>query len=298
MKDLYQLGFDLWASFIDAATKMFTLDPMSGGGGLSSALHAMKLAYNALQDIAIPLAIICCMLSLLKVVVSTPPEHQARAFIGTGIKFVIIIALSANMWTIMGWISQVCTGVVNTIQNSGVTASYGTLHFNQNMLTAIDHASTWQGGDDVFELIKNFFGDLLDHIALNVIGFVFAVIYLFIVVACGVVIVLTAFQRIFKPMVILPFSTIAIATGAGGPEVGRTMSSYFRTYIGFVLSGAIMVLAISLSSTFTGLIQFNITTSTDIATLALGSIEMALVPVITTGLVKGADQIISKALAL
>lgn len=295
MKSIYELAFWLWSAFMDASTELFTLDPMGSGGKLNGALSAVHKAYDAISDIAIPLATVCCILALLKIVISTAPQHQARAFLGSGLKFGIIVGFAANMWTIMSFISAICTGVIDNIHSSA-GAAYGTLSFNSKMQ---DILQMIEDNINNLNIVDVFNGTLFHTIMIWLLGSILALVYLVIVVACAISITMTAFQRLFKPLIILPFSTIAIATGAGGPEVGKTLSQYIRTYIGFVLSGAVMVLAISLAASFGSMIDLGaFATDDDMAKLVLGSIEMALIPVVTTGLIKGADQIISKALAL
>lgn len=105
----------------------------------------------------------------------------------------------------------------------------------------------------------------------------------------------TAFQRILKPLMVLPFAGIAIALGAGGHEISRSLVSYIKTFFGFCISGAMMVVAVKCGvSLCTNLVNFDLSGASDIYKCILITVQMSITPIVISGLVKGSDSIIAR----
>ena len=121
------------------------------------------------------------------------------------------------------------------------------------------------------------------------------IILLFIMVASCLSIISSAFQRILKPLMILPFAGIAIALGAGGNDISRSLLTYIKTFFGFCISGAVMVLAIKCGvSLCTNLVNFNLAGTSNIYKCILITVQSAITPIVISGLVKGSDSIIAR----
>ena len=121
------------------------------------------------------------------------------------------------------------------------------------------------------------------------------IVLLFIMVASCLSIISSAFQRILKPLMILPFAGIAIALGAGGHDISRSLVSYIKTFFGFCISGAVMIIAIKTGvSLCTTLVGFDLTGASNIYKCILITVQMATTPIVISGLVKGSDAIIAR----
>ena len=356
IESIYNAALTVWSTVGEFSVKFITANPFTAGslgtGGNAFALGGFRGvvqgAYNTLLDIAVPIAIVFFLLALFKIVISTPPNQQIYAFVGSAVKFGIIIALAVNMWSLLTTVSQVCAGVVSAVADSAGGAKVEKLTIPDDVWSAIkdgwDKDSIKQAkmatsasekieeilakagltreeiveqGLTMQEILNRAGMTEMDYYAMayevgtsasttwaetalaTMIGFFFAILFFIIVLACSVIILITAFKRLVKPLIIAPFSLIAIGAGAGGPEASRTLSSFIRTFIGFMLSGAIMVLGFALGGMASSMISFSSVTAADpIQFSILGSIQVMLMPLVTTGIIKGADSIMSKALGL
>ena len=318
IQGIYDAGFSVWDTICGFAIRFitanpFTVDYISNGTssmGVGGFRGVVQGAYSALLDITIPIAIVLFLIALFKIVISTPPNQQMYAFIGSAIKFGIIIALAANMWTILTEVSRVCASVVVAVSDSaGGNFSVVNLVMPQDVYKVLTEG--WKNNFSPSAAQLGMFGvgaglyDLYNGITnwgekalATMIGFFFAVAFLIVCVACAVIILLTVFKRFIKPLIIAPFSVIAIATGAGGSEASRSMWAFFRTFIGFILSGAIMVLGFAVGTTIANMIDFGVTSAEPIKFAVLGSLKMMIQPMLVTGIIKGSDSIMSKALGL
>ena len=121
------------------------------------------------------------------------------------------------------------------------------------------------------------------------------IVLLFIMVASCLSIISSAFQRILKPLMILPFAGIAIALGAGGHDISRSLLTYIKTFFGFCISGALMEVAVKTRvSLCTNLVNFDLTSASNVYKCILITVQMAITPIVISGLVKGSDAITAR----
>jgi len=114
-------------------------------------------------------------------------------------------------------------------------------------------------------------------------------------VASCISIISAGFQRILKPLVILPFAGIAIAMGAGGHEISRSLVQYLKTFFGFCISGALMVICVKTGVTLcTSLVNFDLSGASNIYKCVLITVQSAITPIVIAGLVKGTDSMVQR----
>ena len=134
-----------------------------------------------------------------------------------------------------------------------------------------------------------------DYIMTNFLFLIASIATLVIIVASSISILSSAFQRIIKPLAIMPFSSITVAMGSGGHESQRVMSQYLKTFFGFCISGAFMVVCVKLGVALTsGLVAFDLTSLTLHEKVLYISVQNAITPIVIAGLIKGADSIIGR----
>ena len=120
-------------------------------------------------------------------------------------------------------------------------------------------------------------------------------VMVFIMVASCISIISAGFQRILKPLVILPFAGIAIAMGAGGHEISRSLVQYLKTFFGFCISGALMVICVKTGVTLcTSLVNFDLSGASNIYKCVLITVQSAITPIVIAGLVKGTDSMVQR----
>lgn len=298
---IYESSFNIWNTLIDIAMTLFKTSPTSASGSVYYIAHT---CFNAISSISVPIAIVFFILAIIKDVLGTPPEQQARKFIQDALKFGVLVSVLMNLWLFMGYIMQVADGVTDTI---GISGTY-TLSMSSDLSEVVSEVttaapSTSLSYSDVFAFLSNimtdlkeYIGELKDIIVLQLLLVITAAATFVLTLSAGFTIINCAFQRIIKPLVILPFSTITIAMAAGSGEAERISTSYLKTFFGMCLSGAFMVMCVKLGAAIIngGVIALDTASSDLMERLLYVTVQTAITPIVTAGLVKNVDSMISK----
>lgn len=285
VKALYDCAFIIWNALIGIAMTLFTTSPKTAAYG--SPYATVRTLYNAISDATVPIATVFFIIAIYKSVVSAPPGQQALRFMQDALRYVIILFIAANMWSIMGYIIDFSDGITSRITaTSGYTLTMsGDIERIINSCLALPE----------FELSGEWLAEFWSVIGCSLLFLIGGIILLFIMVASCLSIISSAFQRILKPLMILPFAGIAIALGAGGNDISRSLLTYIKTFFGFCISGAVMVLAIKCGvSLCTNLVNFNLAGASNIYKCILITVQAAITPIVISGLVKGSDSIIAR----
>ena len=285
VKALYNCAFTVWNALMKIAMTLFTTSPkLAGGGTPYSTVHTF---YNAIADATVPIATVFFIIAIYKSVVSAPPGQQAQRFLHDALRYCIILYIAANMWSIMGYIIDFTDGITGKIS---ATSGY-TLSVSGDMENIIDTCLKLPS----FELSGEWLEKFWSTIGCSLLFLIGGIVLLFIMVASCLSIISSAFQRILKPLMILPFAGIAIALGAGGHDISRSLLTYIKTFFGFCISGALMVVAVKTGvSLCTNLVNFDLTSASNVYKCILITVQMAITPIVISGLVKGSDAIIAR----
>ena len=285
VKALYNCAFTVWNALMKIAMTLFTTSPkLAGGGTPYSTVHTF---YNAIADATVPIATVFFIIAIYKSVVSAPPGQQAQRFLHDALRYCIILYIAANMWSIMGYIIDFTDGITGKIS---ATSGY-TLSVSGDMENIIDTCLKLPS----FELSGEWLEKFWSTIGCSLLFLIGGIVLLFIMVASCLSIISSAFQRILKPLMILPFAGIAIALGAGGHDISRSLLTYIKTFFGFCISGALMVVAVKTGvSLCTNLVYFDLTSASNVYKCILITVQMAITPIVISGLVKGSDAIIAR----
>lgn len=285
VKALYNCAFTVWNALMKIAMTLFTTSPkLAGGGAPYSTVHTF---YNAIADATVPIATVFFIIAIYKSVVSAPPGQQAQRFLHDALRYCIILYIAANMWSIMGYIIDFTDGITGKIS---ATSGY-TLSVSGDMESIIDTCLKLPS----FELSGEWLEKFWSTIGCSLLFLIGGIVLLFIMVASCLSIISSAFQRILKPLMILPFAGIAIALGAGGHDISRSLLTYIKTFFGFCISGALMVVAVKTGvSLCTNLVNFDLTSASNVYKCILITVQMAITPIVISGLVKGSDAITAR----
>lgn len=285
VKALYNCAFTVWNALMKIAMTLFTTSPkLAGGGTPYSTVHTF---YNAIADATVPIATVFFIIAIYKSVVSAPPGQQAQRFLHDALRYCIILYIAANMWSIMGYIIDFTDGIIGKIS---ATSGY-TLSVSGDMESIIDTCLKLPS----FELSGEWLEKFWSTIGCALLFLIGGIVLLFIMVASCLSIISSAFQRILKPLMILPFAGIAIALGAGGHDISRSLLTYIKTFFGFCISGALMVVAVKTGvSLCTNLVNFDLTSASNVYKCILITVQMAITPIVISGLVKGSDAITAR----
>ncbi|SDB02115.1 hypothetical protein [Eubacterium oxidoreducens] len=285
VKALYNCSFTIWNTLMKIAMTLFTTSPKTAAGGTPySTVHTL---FNAISDATVPIATVFFLIALYKTVVSAPPEQQAQRFLMDALRYCIILFVAANMWKIMGYVMDFADGITAKM---GTTSGYK-LTMNSDLESIID--STLKLPD--FELSGEWFSGVWTTIGCSLLFLIAGIVMVFIMVASCISIISAGFQRILKPLVILPFAGIAIAMGAGGHEISRSLVQYLKTFFGFCISGALMVICVKTGVTLcTSLVNFDLSGASNIYKCVLITVQSAITPIVIAGLVKGTDSMVQR----
>lgn len=285
VKALYNCAFTVWNALMKIAMTLFTTSPkLAGGGTPYSTVHTF---YNAIADATVPIATVFFIIAIYKSVVSAPPGQQAQRFLHDALRYCIILYIAANMWSIMGYIIDFTDGITGKIS---ATSGY-TLSVSGDMENIIDTCLKLPS----FELSGEWLEKFWSTIGCSLLFLIGGIVLLFIMVASCLSIISSAFQRILKPLMILPFAGIAIALGAGGHDISRSLLTYIKTFFGFCISGALMVVAVKTGvSLCTNLVNFDLTSASNVYKCILITVQMAITPIVISGLVKSSDAITAR----
>lgn len=297
MESLYTAGYDIWNFFMIFAVRLFTTSPTAAGGGtLYAVAHSI---YCALSVISVPIATVFFLIAIIKDVVSTPPDQQVRRFVADALKFGVMIGILANLWEIMGAVMEIADGVTSAV--SGVSTY--TLTMSPELQSCIDQAKVFPSApnptsatgffDYLKDLLDWFQNDLVLFLGNNLYLLMGGLISFITIIASGITIISCAFQRIIKPLVIMPFASITVAMGAGSHEASRVMWQYLKTFLGFCLSGAFMVICIKLGVQLSNHIVFSTTGILTVDIMVL-SVQAAATPLVIAGLIKMTDSILAR----
>ena len=96
-------------------------------------------------------------------------------------------------------------------------------------------------------------GDMARQISDNMtpmVGFVLALIFLLIAIACCVIMVWSVFGRFINMYMLIPFASIALSTIAGGGEIARTGYAYIKTMLVYAFEIVLMAVVLAIAGSF------------------------------------------------
>lgn len=294
-EDIFNTAYSIWNNLIEIAMTLFTTSPTAANGSVYS---TCKNIYTAISDIALPIAIVFFLIAICKDVISTPPEQQIRKFLNDAFKFCILVGVLANLWDVMGYIMQIADGVTEKVASNAnstyqmtMSAELADIISEVNDLTPTTQIHFTSFGSDLIAFAKEF----LDITMTRLLFFIAAIITLGAIVAACISIINCAYQRILKPLVILPFSSITVAMASGSHEAERVATSYIKTFFGLCLGGAFMVVCVKLGVALTngGFISSPNGASINTKVLFI-AVQNMVTPTIIAGLVKSVDSTIAR----
>ena len=298
----FNAAYNIWNSLVDIAMTMFTASPTEvNGGTLYEVAHN---AYKALQAISIPIAMLFFLIAILKSGFETQSGQQLKRMFVDALKFGIMIFVLCYLWEFMGYIIQVADGITNAVAVDGdyhLSMSSEMQNTIQEVINKdVPYECVWNPLDSDFNLIE-YLGDKAKILGMQGMFLLTAFITCIINIGAGLTMLSCSFQRIIKPLVILPFSTITVAMGAGTNEAAQITRSYIKTFFGMCISGAVMVICIKLGASIingagTGgtILTFNTSSMDTMDKMIYNSAVNLISPLVIVGLVKGVDGIISR----
>lgn len=293
MESIYETAYKIWNRLISVAMTLFTTSPTEANGSVYTITYDL---YSAITNIAVPIAIVFFLFALIQDVMATSPEQQVRRLLNDLLKFSVLIGILANLWLIMGYIMQIADGVTEEFAGTG---SYE-LDMSSELRSVINQVVNNKPSVEIkFKTfgsdLAEYMSQLLDYLLNLIIAFVASIVTLVIIVASGLTLISCSYQRIIKPLAIMPFSSITVAMAAGTNEAKRTTTNYLKSFFGFCISGAFMVICVKLGTALTnGLIAFDLASLNLTEKVLFISIQNMMTPLMIAGLVKSTDSVLNR----
>lgn len=284
---IYKAAYSLWNMLMDVAMTLFTTSPMdASGGALYETAHTL---FNSIADISTLLCTLLFLYSVIKTIDITPPEQVTERLMMEFVKFAITVAVVLNLWTLLGGIMQITDGITSKFAATDYTLEVSDQL--ETVLLALDDSKPELN----FGELKESFTSLMAYMGNWLLCFFGAIATLVVVIGASVNVISSAFQRIIKPLVALPFSTVTVSMASGSPEEQRVAYNYVKSFIGLCLAGAMMVVSVKLGATLSsGLIAFDVD-ELDLTTAVIYmSVQNATTPIVIAGLVKCSEGILNR----
>ncbi|MCR5196583.1 MAG: hypothetical protein K6D38_09695 [Pseudobutyrivibrio sp.] len=256
---------------------------------------AVKDCFEMLQCFIIPIATIFFIIAIFKSVTSKPADEQAKELLFNVLRFVAIALISTKLFDIIEWVVKLTEAITDAVY---LRPTIGRDFFDNGLNTIYDAISKYST-PTLKDLVKGEILAFCESIFMYVIYFLGGLATMVIFIKSGFSIVSAAVERIVKPLLMIPFSTIIIGMGVCSGEGERTVRNFFKCLLEYCLSGIFIVVALRLGAKLTAMDLFNINASGEIpdivkAIYALFRINLPIV--ITSGLVKSADSFMDKAI--
>ncbi|MCR5196582.1 MAG: type IV secretion system protein [Pseudobutyrivibrio sp.] len=264
-----------------------------------------KNCFTVLKDITIPIATIFFIVAIYKAVISKPPEEQFKQFFMESLKFIMVLFIAGNLFEFLTLITQITEGITDAVLSKAQPNFTDSKFFDdgkQQILTAIQNYDN----PKLEDLCK---GDILvfcEKIFTFLIYFLGGLGTIIIYGKAGFSIVMATIERIVKPLLMIPFSTIVVGIGACSEEGERMIWNYLKNFLAFSLSGVFILIAVNMGSALSGMPIFDLSGIVNMnngvpsdageyiisALVALFRINIPML--ITSGLVKSADSFMSR----
>lgn len=119
-----------------------------------------------------------------------------------------------------------------------------------------------------------------------------------VVIACGVVIIISVLSRFFKIFMCIPFGPVAIAGYAGGREFTGSAVAWLKTFFAYCLEVVVIAMALMLSFSFFANNSEFLAGGDGVAGVLLSVVNIFLPMVTAVSCVKGAEGILRRTLGL
>lgn len=136
-------------------------------------------------------------------------------------------------------------------------------------------------------------------LALVVLLYITAFVFMMIASGCGAMILYEAYQRFFKIMMLVPYGSLANSTIAGNQMLNRSAEAFWKYALSTILEAVTMYIAMALSAAVLSSGTLGLTSGFSGTFFVLGwIIESSFIYMLTLGLVKGSEMVTQKALGL
>ena len=292
---IFQVGCDIWDYFINITFDVLELNPFEAEGSLKGIIEDM---YNGFQSVALTLCLIFCLIAILRDCVTSPPGQQLHKLANSALKYFVMIGVVSKLWELLELIISFTDWATSSVVGTKIP-----LDFTEAGKVILEYFSTNEPSFDLFDIGGSILG-FLRYMVCGLICSIFGIIFILVAAACAIIILSAAYQRIFKPLIIMPFSALFVAMGSSNGDSSHTLWNFIKTFLGFCMAGALMAVCIKVGqvvmTSATIIDTFNLDPSNPESSIIYGvllvTVQASLTPIIIAGLCKSVDSMISKIL--
>ncbi|NEX02362.1 hypothetical protein SAMN04487829_1989 [Pseudobutyrivibrio sp. NOR37] len=299
MKDviraLFAAGFKIWDNCINFAGKQFYLSTQEAGEKIGI-WDTIENLFFAVKNSAIPLATLFFIIAIYKSVVSSPPEQALKKFLSDALKYAVVLLVIDKLDKIILAIMEYANLFAKSFGMAG-ESNLSNGREAANVKACVESLDMDLGGVDVMDFgatIENFFEQMGPFILLFISG----VITILVLVGSGLTVIGIAYQRIIKPLIMIPLSAIVLSMSCCSDEGSKTLWSMGKSFLGLCISGGFFVFAIRLGQNISGalltLAPVSDASGGDATEVLLAVVGANMCAIITTGLLKSMDAMVQK----
>ena len=206
-------------------------------------------------------------------------ENILRMFIKLSIAEFFVV----NALTLVQSLFGLATGIITKIKGKGLTFEYSVPKEVTDILSdPLNHNVT--GGTGAVMLV---------------VLLILEIVFLLITVGCGAMILLEAYQRFFKILMLVPYGTLASSTIAGNHMLAHSAESFWKYALCTIMDAVTMYMALALSAVVISSGSLGLTKNQTGAMYVFAwMLESSFVCMLTLGMVKGAETVTQKALGV
>ncbi len=218
-------ALETWNSKLNEIWSLLTTSPEEfKGGGIWKVIVNIN---EGVQAIGLGLLVLFFVIGMVNTCISfndiKKPEHALKLFI----RFAIAKGLVTYGMDIMLSLFEIAEGTISTVMTSSGLTSSSTSTLPEEMITAIESCN---------------FIESIPLWAVTLIGGL-------VIIVLSFVLILTVYGRFFKLYIYTALAPIPLSTFAG-ESTQRTGVSFFKSYCGVLLEGAVILLACIIFSAY------------------------------------------------
>jgi hypothetical protein len=244
IRDIFKAAFQIWDSTISISIDMFRVSVKNTQ--YQDIYNLAADVFEFAKNLATPAAALFFMIAIYKSVVSVPPEQQAKRFLTDAMKYGVVIFTINKLWEIIEHIITIAdtfTNQIPTVPKTDLANSTGAADI-ENVINFLKMDLEEVDMMDFGETIKQFF----DQLGPYILFFMGGLISLIILTGAALTVLTIAYQRLIKPLLIIPFSAVVVGMSCCSGEGDKLMWNLCKQFVGLCLSGAFMLLAIKMGS--------------------------------------------------
>ena len=239
-------GCGIFNMLIDKACEFFTQTPSEFAGGEGSQTWNLIMTCNTVfVSIAVSLMCVFWLIGFLGETTDIKQELRLEQLVKIFIKLFVAEFFVCHSLEIVCWFFSSATAICHAVMGADIQIG---INYTEDIRPALEMLNS-----DTNPNVKG-----LTLIANNLVIFILAFLFTFMLAAIGISIFMAAVKRFLKILVLIPYGSLAASTLAGNHTIQRTAEGFYRYAIASALEVVTMILMLAVGSallTNTGILE-------------------------------------------